>query len=31
MWIHILIQMLAYGIIFPTGMVFGVRAAQGFL
>lgn len=25
MWIHIFIQMLAYGVIFPVGMIFGVR------
>jgi hypothetical protein len=24
LWIHILIQMLAYGVIFPIGMVLGV-------
>lgn len=24
MWIHIFVQMLAYGIIFPIGMVLGV-------
>ena len=24
MWIHIFIQMLAYGVIFPVGMIFGV-------
>lgn len=24
MWIHIFIQMLAYGIVFPIGMVLGV-------
>jgi hypothetical protein len=26
LWIHILIQSLAWGIIFPTGMVLGVRS-----
>lgn len=25
LWIHILIQSLAWGVIFPTGMVLGVR------
>lgn len=25
LWIHILVQSLAWGIIFPTGMVLGVR------
>lgn len=24
LWIHIFVQMLAYGVIFPIGMVFGV-------
>lgn len=28
LWIHILIQSLAWGIIFPTGMVLGVRSTQ---
>lgn len=25
LWIHILLMMLSFGIIFPTGMVLGVR------
>ena len=30
LWIHILVQGLAWGIIFPTGMVLGVRlSAKG--
>lgn len=27
LWIHILLQMLAFGIIFPLGMVLGVSLA----
>jgi len=28
LWIHILIQITAWGIIFPTGMVLGVRSVH---
>ncbi|KAG9387846.1 DUF2427 domain containing protein [Pyrenophora tritici-repentis] len=28
LWIHILIQTLAWGLIFPTGMVLGVRCPE---
>lgn len=28
LWVHILIQMLAYGIIFPIGMVFGITKSR---
>jgi hypothetical protein len=29
LWVHILLQMLAFGVIFPTGMVLGVGSLQG--
>jgi hypothetical protein len=29
LWIHILLQMLAFGVIFPTGMILGVGSLLG--
>jgi hypothetical protein len=31
LWVHIMIQILAWGIIFPTGMVLGVRPSPSSL